>query len=571
VATKPEDAMAATGAAPSGLTGGLAAPGGSIAGAMKSMTNTAFTPSFTTYTPGNDSVENRVASISASGSPLMKQAEQTGLNLANKRGMLNSSIAVGAAQGETLKAATPIATADAQIAAQKNLAAMDQTGQNERLTANAGFQSQLQREQGDIQGGLNAAQYDAQFKQLQTSLASDLQKLNMQIASAEGQQKLDLQQQAERLQTQGRQQLDQLAAQAGYTSQQMGQQFGYTTQLQQQQAKAALDQLNASSAAEMARLQTQLASAEGQQKLDIQAQMDRLKVDVQAESDRLGQAAGYDMSRLQAQGAIDIQRDILAAKNSQDLAKVQGEIQSKLQGEGNDQQIQRMNLELTNQLQLTDAQQKNDLAKIAASGDQDVRKLVEDANQQRITLAQSIAHDDRTALAQNITSIFQTENQLRAALLSNDKIPAAERAAYEATISNLGAPIRNYLNTLFGGGAPAAPASGATYTTEPVGTPAPYSGGLLGGGPPVTDTTGGGGVVSGGTASGGGGSGDINIGSFTQPAPAPQIVSPYAGGSSAFSAGGLLAPSAPQPDMNDFAQQQQQQQLLRQRNITDLR
>jgi hypothetical protein len=244
-----------------------------------------------------------------------------------------------------------------------------------------------------------------------------------------------------------------------------------------------------------------------------------------------------------------------------------------------------MNLELGNQLQLTDAQQQNDLAKIAASGDQDIRKLVEDANQQRETLAMS--HRATTTAPRSpppSPTSSRRKTRCASALLSNDKIPANERAAYEATISSLGAPIRNYLNSLF----TAAPAAtGSSYTPQPVGTPepvttpSPVGGGLLSGAPPVTDTTGIGGGVSGvggagGAASGGSFSGGIMAPepTFSQvsspimgggeaavapPQPIPQFVSPNLGGG-----GGLLAPAYdPAVEQENFLRQRQQQIDLR--------
>lgn len=182
----------------------------------------------------------------------------------------------------------------------------------------------------------------------------------------------------------------------------------------------------------------------------------RLQVSNQAQSDILAQGAGYDLAR-----------DAAQAKSAQDLAHVQGQIQSALQAQGNTEQIQRMGVDLSNQLQINSQQLTNDLAKIAASGDQDVRKLVEAANQERVTLQQSIAAQDRQAMAQAMVNIFQIESQLRASLLGNDKISASERAAYERTISAMGDPIRVYISQLFGPGA--APASGSTAPTSGVG------------------------------------------------------------------------------------------------------
>jgi hypothetical protein len=327
----------------------------------------------------------------------------------------------------------------------------------------------------------------------------------------------------------------------------------------------------------MALLQTQLTHADAAQQAEIKAQMDRLQVDVKAASDRLAQAAGFDLGRIQAQGQMDIQRDVLAAKNTQDLAKVQADLQSKLQAQGHTEQVQRMNLDLANQLQLQGTQVQNDLSKIAATGNQEVRKLVEDANQQRVTLAMSLAKDDRQALANSITDVFRTENALRTALLANDKIPAAERAAYETTISQLGTPIRNYLNTMFGNGgqAPATPSApaptGSTYTPQPVGTPTPYTGGLLGGGAPPT------GPQPGGTPAPIAGSPDMSGGLIPQPSPTGGFVSPPAAAPPpayvppappappAYTPP-AYTPPAPPPMADEYAQQLQEQRL-RQRQV----
>ncbi len=55
--------------------------------------------------------------ITAQDSPLMQRAATSGLQLANSRGLLNSSMGVGAAQDAVLAAATPIAVNDAGVRA----------------------------------------------------------------------------------------------------------------------------------------------------------------------------------------------------------------------------------------------------------------------------------------------------------------------------------------------------------------------------------------------------------------------------------------------------------------------
>jgi hypothetical protein len=67
-------------------------------------------------------VEGRTAGIIASNSPLMQLAESRALQQANGRGLLNSSLAVGAGQNAVMDAATGIARQDAQTSANANAA-----------------------------------------------------------------------------------------------------------------------------------------------------------------------------------------------------------------------------------------------------------------------------------------------------------------------------------------------------------------------------------------------------------------------------------------------------------------
>lgn len=61
----------------------------------------------------DDSVAKRIASITSSSSPLMRKAASTGMQGANRRGLGNSSMAVGAAHGAVIDAAAPIAGQEA--------------------------------------------------------------------------------------------------------------------------------------------------------------------------------------------------------------------------------------------------------------------------------------------------------------------------------------------------------------------------------------------------------------------------------------------------------------------------
>ena len=63
----------------------------------------------------NELVNNQLNALLQSNSAYMRNAELRGRELANNRGLLNSSIAAGNAQRASLEAAMPIAQADAQV------------------------------------------------------------------------------------------------------------------------------------------------------------------------------------------------------------------------------------------------------------------------------------------------------------------------------------------------------------------------------------------------------------------------------------------------------------------------
>lgn len=102
----------------------VATPAQSAASTLKS----AYTGNYNTpYTNvganrRDDSVANGVTKLMAQDSPLMQQARTKGLQSANARGLLNSSMAVNAAEDAAYTAALPIASQDASQAMQTNLA-----------------------------------------------------------------------------------------------------------------------------------------------------------------------------------------------------------------------------------------------------------------------------------------------------------------------------------------------------------------------------------------------------------------------------------------------------------------
>lgn len=91
-------------------------------------------------------VDEIAADMMKSDSPLMRQAETRGLQQANRRGLLNSSIAVGEAQRSQLDAVVPMASAEADFRNRE----VERGFQAEQAELDRGFQAgqaQLDRDQ----------------------------------------------------------------------------------------------------------------------------------------------------------------------------------------------------------------------------------------------------------------------------------------------------------------------------------------------------------------------------------------------------------------------------------------
>lgn len=120
-------------------------------------------------------VEGRINSILNPNSPIIQQARTQALQGMNARGLINSSIATGAADNAAYSAAIPIATADAQTAAkaagynadeQNQFAVHNADLSNTALQFGAAAQNTLAGQKLDAQTKTNLATFDAQNKQL---------------------------------------------------------------------------------------------------------------------------------------------------------------------------------------------------------------------------------------------------------------------------------------------------------------------------------------------------------------------------------------------------------------------
>lgn len=148
------------------------------------------------WKPEDDSVSTKLNGLLSADSDYMKQAETAGMAAANKRGLQNSSIAVGASQAEKIKAALPIASQEASQTYGKNISAQgfeqstklqgqSITGQKELQTSELTSREQMQADAITSQERMQGRQLTAAEQQQARAEANQRYMQSRQIDSAE--------------------------------------------------------------------------------------------------------------------------------------------------------------------------------------------------------------------------------------------------------------------------------------------------------------------------------------------------------------------------------------------------
>lgn len=179
-----QDATASTAANPTAApvtnaTAGTVSTGGVLSQAKD------YTAAQNTVDP-DQLASTQLSKITSEDSPLMEQARQSGLNTANSRGMINSSLAAGNAEAEMVKQATPIAQQNAATEANSSLA--NQAATNQASAQNASL---------DTQSSEQNASVNAQINELQAQMQTAVSQGNASAANAIAEQLQQLQTQTD--------------------------------------------------------------------------------------------------------------------------------------------------------------------------------------------------------------------------------------------------------------------------------------------------------------------------------------------------------------------------------------
>lgn len=132
--------------------------------------------------PGS-STEDKVNGMLTAGNPYVEQAKSAGMDVANSRGLQNSSIAAGASQKAAYDAVTPIATADAGIAAQKDLQSTQLASSEKIATAGNASSEKIANLNATTQTAIAGLNIDASAKQQAAQIIATANIASQQAAS----------------------------------------------------------------------------------------------------------------------------------------------------------------------------------------------------------------------------------------------------------------------------------------------------------------------------------------------------------------------------------------------------
>lgn len=121
-----------------------------------------------------ETVENRMTGMLQKDSPYLERARQKANDFSASRGLLNSSMAAGHAEGAAIDAALPIAQQDAQQINQFKMQDLTHNQQLERDETQQGYQQDNMRLDTTLKKDINQQQQD--FQQSNMQLDSSLQK-----------------------------------------------------------------------------------------------------------------------------------------------------------------------------------------------------------------------------------------------------------------------------------------------------------------------------------------------------------------------------------------------------------
>ena len=254
----------------------------------------AYTPDFEKR---RDDPAGLLSEMMKQGSPLMDQAKTAGLQMANQRGLLSSSMAVGAAQDAQVRAMVPLAQQQAAQGAQANLSRQDfeqgRTLQGDQITS----QQTMQGRDIESREAMQGREIESRFGMQERDIAAQREAQTAQIAAQFGMQATDIAAQMERMQTD-------IAARVNLQAADIAAQR--ENQLRDIQARFGLQEAEAASMMERMEFEAQRANQLQQQQNAFDENMRQLDRTLQTQLADMNLSA--EETRMAASSLVEVQR-----------------------------------------------------------------------------------------------------------------------------------------------------------------------------------------------------------------------------------------------------------------------
>lgn len=360
----------------------------------------------------NSTVQGQVANITDANGPLMQRAETKALQGVNSRGLLNSSIAVGAGQSALYDAALPIAQQDAgtfAAAGKRNADAADATSQ---FNANSVNRSTSEQSAAGVSGYQQQAGLLSQASLQGADIAAQAQRQAEDIKSRTALQGADI------------------------ASQERMQQAGFG----QQQALQAAD----------------IASQERRQTADLGSRYDLAQMDAQSRA-ALQAADAANQQKLQAAQAI-LQTNLATQAQGvqQSMQQYDLAVKQAMQGTDNQTRLQLATLDANTQAALAETNNKyrvqlqssQSMTASYQSMVDGISRVMVDPNMNAEAKQKAIGN--LTTLYNNALGMQSTLTGLNLGQLLDDGAPPANGATPDKTIPESGNAWNRLLNEVSG-------------------------------------------------------------------------------------------------------------------------
>lgn len=400
-----------------------------------------YDPETGVYTESNEGVAGRMTDLLSKDNAYMKQATTAGMKAANRRGLLNSSMAVGAIEDSRIKAAMPIASQEASQAHQTNLTGrslqmQDVTSKRDTEASMARLQQEIESREGisaadrASREGIAGRDIESREGMQRTDIESREGMQQSDIESRQSMQLADIAAAKERLGMQLTQEerlaLEQISSRENIA----GMEISAAEQRQLADIAATKERLGMQLTQQERLALEEIQSREGMAEREIEAQQQMQLAEIAAAKERLG---------LQLSQEEELAMAEIASREGMQQADIDAQNQRLAQELGSREALQtaelaaakeRLGMQLTQQEQLAadELNAAKERLEMQLETDQIMAGLDRDLRERLVGM--ELASGDLRSAAQLAQGYEIAYSNMITGIMANPEIPATERQRY---------------------------------------------------------------------------------------------------------------------------------------------